>query len=52
MKSKQQKREEGEKRNAEYAKLTQAEKLKQLDVGQYTATKQRAQFAKKGGIKV
>jgi hypothetical protein len=50
MKSKQQKRDEGEKRNAAYTLLTVREKLARLDAGQYAAKRQRQKLNPEGGI--
>lgn len=46
MKSKELKRIEAERRNAEYAKLSTKEKLAQLDRACLTAKRQRAKLAK------
>lgn len=46
MKSTEQKRREGETRNAEYRKLSTREKIKRLDAGGYVAKKQRAKLVK------
>lgn len=45
MKSKEQKRTEGAKRNEAWAKLTNAEKLAYLDKHNLTATRQRRKLA-------